>query len=246
MLINANKNSFQPGERHYVPLEIRRENYEEVRNRLFNRTDNRPISNRILKVRKKFEDRRKTRKMVIESIHRATEIAKDPRVFLDVKIEGITVKGLLDSGASVSILGKNCREFVQQLGLSVQTMLTNVKTASGQQHRILGKIKLSIKYKEQQHQLLLYLCPDLEQVLYLGIDFWRTFSLAPDVVGIEEIEVEKIYKEMLEGNMEYKMKPHKISIEQQSQLDSVIKSFDSFEEKGLGQTSLEKHSIKLV
>lgn len=50
-------------------------------------------------------------------------------------------------------------------------MLTNVKTASGQHHSIIGKVKLSLRYEEQQHEMLMYLCPELEQELYLGIDF---------------------------------------------------------------------------
>lgn len=156
------------------------------------------------------------------------------------------MEGLLDSGASVSILGRNCREFIERLGLNIHPMLTNVKTASGQQHRILGKANLSIRYKDQQHQMLLYLCPDLEQVLYLGIDFWRTFGLATDVIGADEINMEKIPTDLVNEKTTYKMKPHNLTLEQKSQLDLIVKSFYSFEERGLGHTSLEKHSIKLV
>lgn len=114
-----------------------------------------------------------------------------------------------------------------------------MKTASGQQHRIIGKVNLSIMYKDQQHKLLLYLFPDLEQVLYLGIDFWRCFGLAPDVIGIEELEIEKLQKDMKDDRLEHKMK-------QRNKLNEIIKCFDSFEEKCLGCTSLEKHSIKLI
>lgn len=67
------------------------------------------------------------------------------------------------------------------MGLTIQPMLTNVKTACGHQHRIIGKVNLSIKYKDQKNNLLLYLCPDLEQVLYLGIVFCRCFGLLPEI-----------------------------------------------------------------
>lgn len=42
------------------------------------------------------------------------------------------------------------------------------------------------------------------------------------------------------------MKPHLLTEKQWSQLEDVVKCFDSFEENGLGCTSLKKHSIKLV
>lgn len=46
--------------------------------------------------------------------------------------------------------------------------------------------------------------------------------------------------------IEHKMKPHLLTEKQWSQLEDVVKCFDSFEENGLGCTSLKKHSIKLV
>lgn len=83
-----------------------------------------------------------------------------------------------------------------------------MKTARGQQLRVLGKVNASIKYKDQQSYILLYLCPDLEQVLYLGIAFWRMFGLAPDIIGVAELDKEKIHSELHDGDEEYKMKPH--------------------------------------
>lgn len=44
---------------------------------------------------------------------------------------------------------------------------------------------------------------------------------------------------MKDDRLEHKMK-------QRNKLNEVIKCFDSFEEKCLGFTSLEKHSIKLI
>lgn len=42
----------------------------------------------------------------------------------------------------------------------------------------------------------LYLCPDLDQKLYLGIDFWRIFQLAPDIIGVNEINIEQLQKSL--------------------------------------------------
>lgn len=37
-----------------------------------------------------------------------------------------------------------------------------------------------------------YLCPDLEQPLYLGIDFWRKYELAPDIINVHEVTIEQV------------------------------------------------------
>lgn len=97
----------------------------------------------------------------------------------------------MDTGASVSILGKGCRELVEKLGLNVTTIFSNVKTAGGGKHRILGKVVLNIVYENIIKEMELYLCPDLERELYLGIDFWRLYGLAPDIVKVNEINMEK-------------------------------------------------------
>lgn len=60
-------------------------------------------------------------------------MAKDPRVFINVNLEGKEIKGLLDFGSSVSILGNGCRELIQSLQIESKSLWTNVKTVSGQQ-----------------------------------------------------------------------------------------------------------------
>lgn len=36
----------------------------------------------------------------------------------------------------------------------------------------------------------------------------RKFRLAPDVIGVAELDIEKIHFELYDGDGEYKMKPH--------------------------------------
>lgn len=95
-------------------------------------------------------------------------------------------------------------------------------------------------------EITLFLCPGLEQRLYLGIDFWRMFGLAPDIIGVAEIDLEKVARDMNNNDSKYKLNPHDLNNDQRQRLDDVIESFDTFEKKGLGCTPLEKHTIKLV
>lgn len=234
--------NFNPDLRHYLPLEIRQDHYNECRSRIFNEN---PDPRKVPKVRQKFARKRKEIKNVIESIRRAG-LNEDPRMFAEVELQGVRIRGLLDSGASVSVLGKGCRELVESLNCDIRTIFSNVRTASGHEHRILGSIRVNIRYKELVKELELYLCPDLEQALYLGMDFWKLFNIAPELLEINEINMEQLQKEFANEKVEHKLNPHELDEEQKMQLQAVIKSFDTFEEKGLGVTSLEKHSIKLI
>lgn len=101
-LIEANYSNFTPQQRHYLPLDVREENYEKFRARIFGP---RMLSKRILKVRQKFKERKRTRQFIVNSVLRAKNNRNDQRVFIEVEINGHTLTGLLDSGASVSILG---------------------------------------------------------------------------------------------------------------------------------------------
>lgn len=197
-------------------------------------------------MRQKSKKWREQRRYLIETISRVTGIASDPRVFSEISMQGKIMNGLLDTGASVTMLGKNCREIIEELGIPIIPMSSRVTTAGGTQYNVLGKIKAIIKYQEQEKFMTLYLCPQLEQELYLGIDFWRTFELAPDVIGAAEINIEKVFRDMTDTGPDYKLNPHELTNDQENRLKCIVKKFKTFEENGLGCTSLEKHSIKLV
>lgn len=222
------------------------QNYNKTRARIFeSEADKIPVSRSIVRVRQKFNEKKKNRNLMIETIKRASTDT-DSRVFADVAIQGVKMKGLLDTGASVSVLGRGCRELMADLGCSMKRIFSNVATASGQKFRILGKVNLKISYNDIVKEIELYLCPDLEQKLYLGIDFWRLFSLAPDIIKIDEVDMEILRKELIDENVQYKLNPHILTEQQQQQLHRTIEKFDTFEKKGLGRTTLGKHTIKLV
>lgn len=218
--------------RHYLPEDIRQQNYEEARKRIF---EEEPVSNttesidskniqvvanvfenqdrntneeschksqtcgykkkcgrnryqRILKLRRDYKARRHRRKLVACSITQL--IGRDPRPFAEIFIQGKKYNALLDSGASVSVLGKDCREFVEELKTEIIYQVANIHTASGQPYRILGRTVLDVQYKGDTQKVTFYLCPDLEQKMYLGSDFWRQFNIAPEIFKNAEIDID--------------------------------------------------------
>lgn len=246
-----------------MPTDIRKVNYDKTRARIFggnsdekNKSDEvkhnyekkRHVENRnrkkILKLREKKKQHKILKKSVLETIARDRD-TKDPRPYVTVNLEGKAIKGLLDSGATVSLLGRHCRELVEELGLEIYPYFSNVSTASGQRHRILGKIVVDIEYNNRINKINLFLCPDLSQELYLGTDFWRVFDIAPQIFPVEEVNAD-LQRNIHGDSDNTNPNMHILSEDQQNKLDKVIKLFPTFEEKGLGCTKLEKHAIKLV
>lgn len=140
---------------HYIPLEVRQQNYNKVRSKIFLNEELKGDNYRnVPKVRQIFAEKRQVIKSVIDSIKRANDT--DPRSFAEVEVEGIKIKGLLDTGASVSVLGNGCRELIEGLNCKMKTIFTNVKTAAGQEYfrqskSILGKVRVKIEYQRSEN-----------------------------------------------------------------------------------------------
>jgi len=159
------------------------------------------VSRRVQKARERFRIRRSRRREVVAAVKRID--SADPRPFADVEPLGKQLTGLLDTGASVSVLGKGCRELVEALGVTVQQYFSIVRIASGEDRSIIGRLELPVRYKGVSKPVTFYLCPYLEQTAYLGVDFWRAFGLAPAVVGKPVTRVVKAAKKIHASQMEH-------------------------------------------
>ncbi|KAL7739030.1 hypothetical protein ACLKA6_001938 [Drosophila palustris] len=74
----------------------------------------------------------------------------DKRAFAEIQLQGRLLVGLLDTGASVSLLGAGGPELIEQLGLKMTPSTTTVQAAGGTQHRIIGKINATIKFANKE------------------------------------------------------------------------------------------------
>lgn len=171
-----------------VPYHLRLKNYIQRKEEIFNTPPLLEPTKRILNARIRFKKRKAERKVIASAIISSQH---DLRPHLNILIENIPYTGLLDSGASVSCLGKNCLEFVEKLNLPIIDYLESIKTADGKPQRIIGKIKVKINCNENIKSMILYLVPSLAQSLYLGIDFWNLFELKPCYVN-KDLKLEEI------------------------------------------------------
>lgn len=77
-----------------------------------------------------------------------------------------------------------------------------------------------------------FIAPNLNQELYLGFDFWMKFGIYPTVNEVSK-----------EFNVNDPSNKNILSKEQEEALKEVINQIPSFNEKGLGKTSLITHVI---
>ncbi|KAI8124874.1 hypothetical protein CVS40_4842 [Lucilia cuprina] len=204
-----------------VPFYDKWMTYNEIRRNIFKNllnTELKPISNRILKTRQRHRELKEEHR-TIESTILKDDIG-DIRPYADVELFGEIVTGLLDSGATISVLG---------LGSEC------VKTANGSTMPIIGKIVTTIKFREKSEPIILYIAPGLTQKLYLGFNFWKSFGLDSSL----KLDVQEIVRE-IDSNA------HILTDIQTKQLHEVIKLIPSSESLGLGRTTLLDTNVNAI
>ncbi|KAL7735941.1 hypothetical protein ACLKA6_002381 [Drosophila palustris] len=189
------------------------------------------VTRRILKTRARFRRRRLTRRQVIEAVQRDDNT--DPRVFADVEVAGRKSKGLLDTEQPSALVG------TRMPGTGRGTRMASAAIRSPMRKLYFEK-------------------PDQQQELYLGIDFWRAFEIAPDVLGapktseadpdVSEATVANTDVSYYRDEDDVESDPEMWNLEERqvTQLEAVKREFLQFEKDGLGKTHLLQHRIQLI
>lgn len=164
----------------------------------------------------------------------------DHRPYLEVKILGRPVKGLLDSGCTITCMGSNGLLILKDLGFTLSPPVTPVcKVANNQECSILGKCCIPIQVQDQVFVIEVSIVPDLAHTLILGVDFWVTTGIIPN---------------LKQNNWSFDKSENQIPIcsvlgrqvlpdDERQRLDALTKKY--FDEMGdkLGRTTLVEHKI---
>lgn len=192
-----------------------------------------PKKSKAIRARIRYKKRRLERKIIASTL---LEKQEDIRPYASIILLGKSLKGLLDSGASISVLGNSSMELLKECKGDYLPYNSNVKVASGESQKIIGKILCPVTYKNITKKINFYIAPSLSQEVYLGVNFWKAFNIAPHIFNdISEISQD-------EPNIE-DPKMHDLSNTQKNILSQIISEFPSCEELGLGKTHLLTHSI---
>ncbi|KAJ8968737.1 hypothetical protein NQ317_004103 [Molorchus minor] len=106
----------------------------------------------------------------------------DERPYIQVDILGRTISGLLDSGASRTVIGGKGLTVIRELQLRIDRSRTSVCTvANGNSCQIMGTVELPVSLRGRFRLIEAIVVPELPHLLILGIDFWRIMGIVPDL-----------------------------------------------------------------
>lgn len=207
-----------------IPYDTRLENYNRKREDIF-RNFVPEVSKKVLKARKGYEKRKKERKEIASA---CISVEGDIRPYMDVKLNGFPFRGLMDSGAAVSCLGKGCIKNAERMNLPISNFKSSINTADGKPLTIIGKVKLSIQCGNKSEEMTFYLVPALKQSLILGYDSWQRLGIKIAVPDHSICEIE---------SQEEDTKAHRLTPQEHTILENVKLSFRCYTRFGLGRTN---------
>lgn len=168
--------------------------------------------------------------------------SNDERPYLMVSVLGIEMLGLLDSGATNTIVGGNGWRLLETLPLTLdKNDVQTCTVATGQQCRSVGSVNLPLKVRDRVRVVRALVIPELKHTLILGSDFWRIMGIVPDLRHGEwkfSAEHETVVESIA-------LNTHsELTAEQANVLHALVER--AFAEMGeeLGCTDLVEHEIK--
>lgn len=146
------------------------------------------------------------------------------------------MRGLLDSGASCTIIGKDLADRIELPPPRKTTNAIKLRMADGAVHMVDEVYDLNFVFMMKRTVVPTIILPQLTQEVILGMDFWQQYEIEPSICTVEEEELEK---ESPVGEN------HELSTQQAEQLQAVLKQMPFSKAGVLGKTHLIEHSIEI-
>ena len=166
----------------------------------------------------------------------------DERPYLDVTVYGYSFKGLLDSGATRTILGSSGWDVLKNSGIKLHKTTLECTVASGAVCSCLGFIRAPVQLLDTVHLLEILVVPSVSHTLILGIDFWKSMEIVPNlrdgVWTFSEVESNPVVASVTDETS--------LTFSQKYSLDELIKSEIARKPSSLGCTNVAQHHIELL
>lgn len=105
----------------------------------------------------------------------------DQRPYLQISILGYSLLGLLESGASRTLVGLPGYEILLSLGLKLIKQESSCTVANGEVCTSIGYIQTPITLMNKTKIIDILILPGLSHKIILGIDFWKSMEIVPDL-----------------------------------------------------------------
>lgn len=170
----------------------------------------------------------------------------DNRPYAKVKICGEELEGLLDSGASVTILGQGGYKLIEKWNLKKKSTAMTVSTADGTRQFVEHYVEIPFQFLGKMVYVRTLLVESIKRRLILGIDFWSAFNIAPCEEGEENPDTcyAIIESEAEPEGTEVVFEEHELIRDDKIRLDAIKSRFPFVNENGpLSYTTLTRHTI---
>lgn len=169
----------------------------------------------------------------------------DNRPYLSVRILDQEIVGLLDSGATCTVLGNNCYDFINKFSLKIHNCNSILRVADNSEHSFNHFVYIPFQFQNSTKVIPVFLVPSINKNLILGIDFWKAFHIQPTIYQYNPIFMHT--KELLSiSNTEPFSIPQKhkdLTPEMDTQLKAVISKFQAVCDGLLTRTNVLHHEI---
>ncbi|XP_023312215.1 uncharacterized protein LOC111692437 [Anoplophora glabripennis] len=106
----------------------------------------------------------------------------DERPYLRIDILGKTLLGLLDSGASTTIVGGRGYQLIKDFGFEIDvTRRPKCTIANGQSVASIGECDVPMCVRGKVKLVKVLVVPQLPHALILGTNFWKAMGIVPDL-----------------------------------------------------------------
>lgn len=154
---------------------------------------------------------------------------------------GKKLLGLLDSGASRTILGGKGYDKLRSLNLRIDGKIKpSITVANGDVCSSLGTVMLPFMVGKKTRLLKVLIVPAVHHTLILGTDFWKKLGIVPDLRKGEWI----FSPEADVASISDKQGTRELTAEQRRQLEQLVEEFKPPPDKKFSQTTLVEHVIR--
>lgn len=163
----------------------------------------------------------------------------DARPYLEIDILGEKFVGLLDSGATHTIVGATGFKRLKRLGHKHQEISrADCIVANGSSCQVLGHMGLPITLGNKTRPVTALIVPEVKHAIILGIDFWKQMEIIPDFSsGTWEFKTEE---EMTNEINSIRV----LSAEQQKELEVLLADYSKSMGDEFGHTNMVEHTIE--
>nr|XP_022906017.1 uncharacterized protein LOC111417855 [Onthophagus taurus] len=162
------------------------------------------------------------------------------RPYLEVSILGRGIVGLLDSGATNTILGGPGIKILNRLSYVIEKCDFTCRLANGEECMVTGRASIPVTLENRVRIIEVLLIPSLKHTLILGTNFWKRMGIVPDLRN---------------GNWSFSKEPPLVTVnsicarsalqpEAERKLQALIERlFEVFPDQVLGKATSVEHKI---